>query len=130
MNGPSLGSDPRVASTLAYAAWWVSGLIVWMAERHRPVVRFHAMQSMLVFGAVTMAWALLWLGSFAVLVLSATGFFLLQRLSQFVLVVAALVWLFCLWQAARGQAVRLPYFGSRAARLAATPASQTAPDAS
>ena len=46
MAGAPLGPDPRVASTLAYAAWWVSGLVVWMAERDRPDVRFHAAQGL------------------------------------------------------------------------------------
>lgn len=116
--GAPLGADPRVASTLAYAAWWVSGLVVWLAERDRPDVRFHAAQSMLAFGAVTALWALLWAGSFGVLVVSATGFFVLQRLAQAVLALAAVTWALCLWHAARGSSFRLPYFGSRAARLA------------
>ena len=79
---PPLGPDPRVASVLAYLAWWVSGAVVWLVERDRPVVRFHAMQSMLAFGTAFLAWATLWGGSFAVLVISAAGFFLLQRLAQ------------------------------------------------
>ena len=114
----ALGSDPRLASALAYAAWWVSGVIVWMAERDRPPVRFHAMQSVLAFGVITLLWALLWAGSFGVLVLSATGFFVMQRLAQAVVVFGALLWLLCLWKAAAGQPLRLPWAGRLAERAA------------
>lgn len=112
-----LGPDPRVAAVLAYLAWWVSGVLVWLIERHRPAVRFHAMQSMLAFGAAFLAWATIWIGSFAVLVVSAAGFFVLQRLAQGVLLAGLIVWGVCLWQAARGVDFRLPFFGPLAARL-------------
>ncbi len=72
--------------------------MVWLVERDRPAVRFHAMQSMLAFGTSFLAWATLWGGSFLVLVSSATGFFLLQRLAQLVLVAGFIVWAVCLWQ--------------------------------
>ncbi len=47
--GPGL--ETHVASTLAYLAWWVSGLIVLLLKTDNRVVRFHAMQSLVVFGA-------------------------------------------------------------------------------
>lgn len=114
---PPLGPDPQVASALAYLAWWVSGALVWLVERERPAVRVHAMQSMLAFGSAFLAWATCWGGSFAVLIVSATGFFVLQRLAQGVLLAAFIVWAICLWQIARGVDVRLPFFGGLAERL-------------
>ena len=125
--GPPLGPDPRLASVLAYLAWWVSGVVVWLVERDRPAVRFHAMQSMLAFGTAFLAWATLWGGSFAVLVISASGFFLLQRLAQFVLLAGFIVWAVCLWQVSRGVDFRLPFFGDLAERLS-TDANPTQPD--
>ena len=116
--GPPLGPDPRVASALAYLAWWLSGVVVWLIERDRPTVRFHAMQSMLAFGTAFLAWATLWGGSFAVLVVSASGFFLLQRLAQLVLLAGFIVWAVCLWQVSRGVDFRLPFFGDLAERAA------------
>jgi len=116
--GPPLGPDPRVASALAYLAWWLSGVVVWLIERDRPAVRFHAMQSMLAFGTAFLAWATLWGGSFAVLVVSASGFFLLQRLAQLVLLAGFIVWAVCLWQVSRGVDFRLPFFGDLAERVA------------
>ena len=114
---PPLGPDPRMASALAYVAWWVSGGLVWLIERDRPRVRFHAMQSLLAFGTAFLAWATCWGGSFVILVVSATGFFLLQRLAQLVLLASFVVWAICLVQVARGIDIRLPFFGPLADRL-------------
>ena len=116
-SAPPLGPDPRLASALAYLAWWLSGVVVWLVERERPAVRFHAVQSILAFGTAFLAWATLWGGSFAVLVMSASGFFLLQRLAQLVLVAGFIVWAVCLWQVSRGVDFRLPFFGDLAERL-------------
>jgi uncharacterized membrane protein len=107
--GSLLGADPRVATLLAYAGGWVSGAAVWLVERDRPAVRFHAAQAMVTFGCATALWLGLWAGSFVVLVVSATGFFILQRLAQAVLLATVALWLYCLWKAWRGEALRLPY---------------------
>jgi len=107
--GSSLGADPRLATLLAYAGGWVSGAAVWLVERDRPDVRRHALQSMIAFGGATAIWVALWAGSFALLVVSATGFFVLQRLAQVVLVAAVVAWVFCLWKGARGETPQLPY---------------------
>ena len=120
--GSPLGADPRVATLLAYAGGWLSGAAVWLVERDRPAVRFHALQSMLAFGCATAAWVGLWGGSFAVLVVSATGFFVLQRLAQVVLVASAAAWLYCLWTTARGGTPRLPYFWQLTSRRSSPPA--------
>jgi uncharacterized membrane protein len=114
-----LGPDPRVASALAYLAWWASGAIVWLVEADRPEVRFHALQSMLAFGTTFLAWATCWGGSFAVLVISAGGFFFLQRMAQLILIAGFIVWGVCLWQVARGAPIRLPLFAGIADRLLA-----------
>jgi hypothetical protein len=44
------GLETHVASTLAYAGGWVSGLILLFVEKSNRVVRFHAMQSVVTFG--------------------------------------------------------------------------------
>jgi uncharacterized membrane protein len=115
-----LGADPRVATLLAYAGGWVSGAVVWLVERDRPAVRMHAAQAMVTFGCATALWLGLWAGSFVVLVVSATGFFILQRLAQAVLLASFGLWLFCLWKAWRGEALRLPYVADWADRLTPT----------
>lgn len=117
---PALGPDPRIASAIAYAGGWMTGALVWLLERQRPSVRFHGVQSVLLFGALTVIWLGCWVLSFAVLVVSADGFFALQRLAQAVLLVSLIFWVAALVQAARGAPFRLPLLGPLAERL--TPA--------
>lgn len=49
--GPGL--QTHVASTLAYVGWWVSGLLMLLLKTDNRVVRFHSMQSIVVFGAAS-----------------------------------------------------------------------------
>jgi uncharacterized membrane protein len=46
------GLEPNVAGLLCYLFGWVSGLIFFLIEKD-DFVRFHAMQSIIVFGAIT-----------------------------------------------------------------------------
>ena len=48
----SLGMDPRLERVLAYAFFWVSGIILFFVERKDRSVRWHAAQSMVVFGGL------------------------------------------------------------------------------
>ena len=49
----SLGLTQNVAAGLSYVFGWVSGLIIFLVEKQNRFVRFHAMQSMLFFGGLT-----------------------------------------------------------------------------
>jgi uncharacterized membrane protein len=49
------GLDPNVAGALAYALGWVSGVVLLVFEPNK-FVRFHALQSAIVFGALSLAW--------------------------------------------------------------------------
>jgi uncharacterized membrane protein len=60
-----------------------------------------------------------WMGSFLMLLSSASGFFVLQRISQAILVAGFIVWAVCLVQVSRGVDFRLPLVGDWAARLMA-----------
>jgi len=44
------GLETHVAGTLCYVGGWVSGLILLLLETRNRVVRFHAMQSIVIFG--------------------------------------------------------------------------------
>ena len=48
----SLGMNERLERVLAYAFGWVSGLILFFLEKNRNV-RWHAAQSMVTFGALS-----------------------------------------------------------------------------
>ncbi len=48
---PQTAMDQNIAGTLCYALGWVTGLIFYFIDK-RPYVRFHAAQSIVVFGAL------------------------------------------------------------------------------
>jgi len=53
-SGTSL--QPNVAGMLCYIAGWISGLVFFLIEKNDDFVRFHAMQSIILFGALTVFW--------------------------------------------------------------------------
>ena len=46
------GIKPNVAALLAYLLGFVSGLVLILIEKNNKFVRFHAMQSIVVFGVI------------------------------------------------------------------------------
>lgn len=50
MTKTSAGLEENVAGLLCYVGLWVSGLIFILIENENKFVRFHAMQSIVVFG--------------------------------------------------------------------------------
>ena len=55
MEKSSTGLDENVAGLLCYVLGWVSGLVFFLLEQENKFVRFHAIQSILVFGAIMVA---------------------------------------------------------------------------
>ena len=55
MEKTSTGLTENVAGLLCYVLGWISGLVFILIEKENKFVRFHAMQSIIVFGAVTIA---------------------------------------------------------------------------
>ncbi len=54
--GPSaIALPPNVAAALTYLLGWVTGILFLIFERDNEFVRFHAMQSILVFGPISIA---------------------------------------------------------------------------
>jgi uncharacterized membrane protein len=52
--GPtSMGMQPNVEAGLSYVFGWITGLIFFLVEKQNRFVRFHAMQSLLFFGGLT-----------------------------------------------------------------------------
>ena len=55
MEKSSTGLNENVAGLLCYVLGWVSGLVFVLLEQESKFVRFHAMQSIYVFGTLTVA---------------------------------------------------------------------------
>ena len=53
--GTSTGLSPNVAGLLCYVAGWITGIIFLVLEQRNKFVRFHAAQSIVTFGTITVA---------------------------------------------------------------------------
>ena len=102
-----LGLSPRMASALAYAGMFVTGILILVFERDNKQVRFHAMQSTVAFLPLLFASALIthvfgWIfiiGGIVNLVVSSVSIGL---------------WIFLIYKAAIGEEYRLPIVGDAA----------------
>jgi uncharacterized membrane protein len=53
------GLEENVAGLLCYVGWWISGIVFLLLEPNNKFIRFHAIQSIIVFGIITVAGAIL-----------------------------------------------------------------------
>jgi uncharacterized membrane protein len=115
----STGLDANVAAALSYVFGLVSGVVFFAIENQSRLVKYHAMQSMLVSVAamvIYIAYAVLWaiLSRMPVLgwVAGIFGF-----LGWAVLMLGFLgLWIYCLVKAFSGERFKLPYLGEIAER--------------
>jgi uncharacterized membrane protein len=108
----TLGLEERTERVLAYLFFWISGIFFLFFEKNRNV-RWHALQSTIVFGA-------LWLGMFAVSMLKAAlsiipilnivTSFGLDLLFNILLWSTVLLWLWLMLMALLRPNYRLPFF--------------------
>jgi uncharacterized membrane protein len=108
-------------ATLAYAGWWVSGVLVWLFERRDGYVRFHAAQASVAFGAIAAVVALLSGVAAASLVFMPKAFGFWLWLSALAWAAGLVLWVAAMWQAAAGRAWRIPGAARLADRLCRIP---------
>jgi uncharacterized membrane protein len=110
------GMNARTEAIVSYVLWWFTGLIFFVIERKNRFVRFHAAQSFLFFGSVSIVLTILhFIGIIPIL-----GLLLalpLAFLTTVIYILAIAVWLFLMFQAYRGNYFRLPIFSGYADRL-------------
>jgi uncharacterized membrane protein len=94
------GFDQNVAAALCYSLGWLTGLVFFATEPHNRFVRFHAMQSILVFGAACLA-----------LIVCLSIPFLGWILSIFIFYGSAALWLILMFKAYQGERFKLPIAG-------------------
>jgi uncharacterized membrane protein len=114
----STGLSPRIAAPLCYIGAWAGAIVMLMVERDSRDVRFHAWQSLLAFGALT----LIAIGSLGTTILMAfvslTAFRVMSWVTLVAWIVLAVIWLIALFQVANGKRWRMPVVGRWAERLA------------
>jgi uncharacterized membrane protein len=96
------GNDNMLAA-VSYLLGFVTGIIILLVEKKSSFVRFHAMQSIILFG-----------GLFILNI--ALGFIpLLGWLTGFVLsLVGFVLWIVLMWKAFQGEKYKVPYVGDLA----------------
>ena len=103
MGKTSTGLQENVAGLLCYVAWWVGGLIFILLEKDNRFVRFHALQSIIVFGTLNVILILLtvipFLGFFVGWIVGGLGFVL---------------WIVLMVKAYQGEMYKLPVAGDLA----------------
>lgn len=103
----SLGMKARTAGLLCYLFSWIGGLVFFLLEKENRFVRFHAAQSILFFGAMSILEAICSLFPFA-----------LFGLGGIVGLVGFIGWIILMVTAYQGRYYKLPFFGDYAEQLA------------
>ena len=108
-----MGMQPNIEAGLSYVFGWVTGLIFFLMEKQNRFVRFHAMQSILFFGGLTVIQIILnvignfgFLGFFTGLIGAAVG------------IIGLIGYIVLLINAFQGKYFKLPVVGDYAEKYA------------
>jgi uncharacterized membrane protein len=94
------GLEPNTAGLLCYLGGWISGIIFLVVEQKNAFVRFHALQSIVTFGALTVVGAALgWIPYVGGIFATIVG------------IVAIVLWILLMVKAHEGQLYRVPLAG-------------------
>jgi uncharacterized membrane protein len=99
----SSGMDQNVAGLLCYVAGWITGLIFFLIEKENRFVRFHAMQSIITFGGLTVVFIVVGMIPFLNLVLV-----------PILAILQLILWIVLMVKAYQGQLFKLPVIGDMA----------------
>jgi uncharacterized membrane protein len=121
----STGLEENIAALLSYVFGWLSGLIFFLIEKDSRLVRFHAMQSILLNVLSAIVAFVVWILVFIFWIIAAQ---LSDVLGMVVGLVATLLWIaffiavlvawvMCLIKAFQGQYFKLPIIGNFAEKF-------------
>jgi uncharacterized membrane protein len=107
MEKTSTGLSENVAGLLCYVLGWVSGIVFFLMEPDNKFVRFHAIQSIIVFGILTIASFILgwipFIGAFFAWIIGVLSFIL---------------WIVLMIKAYQGTRYKVPWAGNLAEKRA------------
>ncbi len=106
MSKTSMGLEKNVAAGLCYVFAWVTGLIFFLLEKEDEDVRFHAMQSMVTFGGLSLL--------NIALSVSLIGI----PLIPLVAIIGFVLWILLMIKGFQGEKYKLPYVGDLAEKWA------------
>ena len=104
MNKTVGGLDENVGGALTYAFGWITGAVFLLLEPTNKFVRFHALQSTIVFGGLSLVWMI-------ALSLGPPGWIL----AIFIIPpVSAVLWLLLMYKAYQGERYKVRVAGDMA----------------
>ncbi len=107
--GTSTGLSPNIAGLLCYVGGWISGIIFLVLEQRSKFVRFHAVQSIVAFGTLTVAGIILGL-------IPVVG----VAFSSIIGIIGFIVWIVMIVKASSGEWYKLPWAGDVAEKIVAS----------
>lgn len=121
----STGLDENVAALLSYIFGWISGLIFFLIEKDSRLVRFHAMQSLLLNVLVIIIAIVIWVITVVLVLVGSQVSGIISTLVSLVATLAWIVfwlailiaWIFCLIKAFQSQYFKLPVIGNFAEKF-------------
>jgi uncharacterized membrane protein len=96
----SSGMNQNVAGLLCYLAGWITGLIFFLIEKENRFVRFHAMQSIITFGSLSVLFIVIGFMPFVNLILV-----------PILAVLQVILWIILMVKAYQGELFKLPMIG-------------------
>ena len=115
----SMGMEQNLEGLLCYVLGWVTGIIFFIMEKDNKFIRFHAMQSIIVFGAI-----------FVVdIILSILRVFVpfIWILTVLLGIITFILWIVLMMKAYQGQMFKLPVAGDIAEKNS-KPSADNKPD--
>ena len=113
--GVADGMTENVAGLLCYALGWITGLIFFLVDK-RPFVRFHAAQSMVVFGGLHIVYYILVRIFFSEILVGGFGFTAL--LLDAIRLLATVLWIVLMVKAYQGERFKVPFAADLAENIA------------
>lgn len=120
-NKTSMGLEPNIAGLLCYVLGWLTGLVFFFMEKENSFVKFHAVQSIVVFGVITGIYialsiiqgilaSIFWgVGGGGFLVIISTLFGLISTL---VGLASLVLWILLMFKAYQNEMFKLPIAGN------------------
>ncbi len=106
MDKTSIGLTENVAGLLCYVLGWVSGLVFLLIEEENKFVRFHAIQSIVTFGSITVV-------SIALSIIGLIPYLgVIFNIANWMIgILAFVLWIVLMVKAVQGTKYKLPWAG-------------------
>lgn len=99
--------NEKLMGAAAYLLGPITGILFLIVEKSNEYVRFHAMQSTILFGGV-------FLLNVALGIVPILGWFIALILSPLITLISFILWILLMWKAYNGEKFKLPYVGDLA----------------